>query len=183
MSANVARTAAGRRGFAPGGRAARVTHTLLVIAVTVVPPGVRGICLGCPPPSGLRACCADPMACAAPPDAVAAVTATHCCGSRVSDDPGGSSDASSADRAPNISVADADDGGPHSPGGCRCSLSPRDRADEGPVPRPVAAGVALLLPAAIAAPVTIPAATAVAPDAAAFAPPRPVRVLYGVWRN
>ena len=39
MSANVARTAAGRRGFAPGGRAARVTHTLLVIAVTVVPPG------------------------------------------------------------------------------------------------------------------------------------------------
>ena len=39
MFANVARTADGRRGFAPGGRAARVTHALLVIAVSVVPPG------------------------------------------------------------------------------------------------------------------------------------------------
>ena len=183
MFANVARTAAGRRGFAAGGRAARVTHTLLVIAVTVVPPGVRGNCLGCPSPGCLRACCAGPMAGAAPPGAVAAVTATHCCGSHASADPGGSPDVLSVGRSPIISVADADDGGPHSPGGCRCSRSPRDRAGEGPVPRPVAAGVALLLPATIAAPVTIAAAAAVAPDAAAFAPPRPIRVLYGVWRN
>jgi len=183
MSANVARTAAGRRGFAPGGRAARVTHTLLVIAVTVVPPGVRGLCLGCPPPGGLRACCADPTAGAAPPGAVAAVTVTQCCGSHANADLGASSGASSADRAWNTSVADADDGGPHSPGGCRCSLSPRDRAGEGPMPRQVVAGVALLLPAAIVAPVAIAGVTAVAPNAVAFAPPRPIRVLYGVWRN
>lgn len=183
MSANVARTAAGRWGFAPGGRAARVTHTLLVIAVTVVPPGVRGTCSGCPPPGGPWACCAGPTAGAPPPGAVAAVTATHCCGSHASVDPGTPTGASSADRVPSTSVADADDGGPHSPGGCRCSLAPRDRAGEGSAPRPTVVGAALPVPVAIAAPLAIPAAVAVAPDAAAFAPPRPVRVLYGVWRN
>ena len=41
MSAIVACTAGSRRGPAPGGRAVRVTHTLPVIAVPVVPPGVR----------------------------------------------------------------------------------------------------------------------------------------------
>jgi len=160
-----------------------VTHTLLVIAVTVVPPGVRSICLGCPPPGGLRACCAAPTAGAALPGAVAAVTATQCCGSYTSADPGAPPAVSSADRGPTTCVADADDGGPQSPTGCRCSLSPRDRSGEGPVPRPVAAGAALSLPAAITAPVAIAGAAVVMPDAAAFAPQRPVRVLYGVWRN
>jgi len=77
MCAIVARSAAGRRGFSPGGRAARVTHALLVIAVAVVPPGVRGTCAGCPLPGGLHACCAGPTAVAAPTGAAAAVAATH----------------------------------------------------------------------------------------------------------
>jgi hypothetical protein len=183
MSANVARAAASRRGFAPGGRAARVTHALLVIAVTVVPPGVRGACTGCPIPGGRQECCGGPSAAAAPAGAVAAVAATHCCGSHASADPDAPPDASSGDRAAKSSVADAADGGPHSPGGCRCTLSPRDRADAGRVPRPAAGGAACPPSAAIVAAVAIPAATAFVPDAAAFAPPRPLRVLYGVWRN
>lgn len=183
MSANVARTAAGRRGFAPGGRAARVTHALLVIAVTVVPPGVRGACTGCPLPGGRHECCGGPSAAAAPAGAVAAVAATHCCGSHASADPGTPPDASSGDRAASTSVADAADGGPHSPGGCRCARSPREPAEAGRVPRPAAARAAFPPSAAIAASVAIPAATAFVPDAATFAPPRPLRVLHGVWRN
>jgi hypothetical protein len=183
MFANVARTAAGRRGFAPGGRAARVTHTLLVIAVTVVPPGVRGACTGCPLPGGRHECCGGPTAAAAPAGAVAAVAATHCCGSHASADPGPPPGASSGDRAATSGVADAADGGPHFPGGCRCALSPRDRADAGRVPRPAAAGAACPPSVAIVAAVAIPAATAFVPDVDAFAPSRPLRVLYGVWRN
>jgi hypothetical protein len=80
-------------------------------------------------------------------------------------------------------VADAADGGPHFPGGCRCALSPRDRADAGRVPRPAAAGAACPPSVAIVAAVAIPAATAFVPDVDAFAPSRPLRVLYGVWRN
>jgi hypothetical protein len=51
------------------------------------------------------------------------------------------------------------------------------------VTRPVAAGAAFPPSAAIAAAVAIPAASAFVPDVAAFAPSRPLRVLYGVWRN
>lgn len=127
MFAIVARTAVGRRGFAPGGRAARVTHALLVIAVSVVPPGVRGACAGGPQPGRRGACCAGLPAAAAPADAAAAVAATHCCGSHASADPGVPTDASSAACMPRDSVADAADGGPHSPGGgcasgrCTCT--------------------------------------------------------------
>lgn len=39
--AMVARTASFRPEFAPGGRAARVTHTLPWLAVAAVPPGVH----------------------------------------------------------------------------------------------------------------------------------------------
>lgn len=183
MSANVARTAVGPRGCAPGRRAARVTHALLVIAVTVVPPGVHGTCPGCPLPAGPHGCCAGPTAAAAQACDAAAVAATHCCGSHASAGPGMPTDVSSAQRVPTSSVADAADGGPSSPGGCRCSLEPSDRAVVGPVPRPVATGAAFPVPAAIAAAVLMPTATARVPDASAFAPPRPIRVLYGVWRN
>jgi hypothetical protein len=46
--AMVARTASLRREFAPGGRAARVTHTLPWLAVTAVPPGVHFSIFRCP---------------------------------------------------------------------------------------------------------------------------------------
>jgi hypothetical protein len=184
MSAIVARTAVARRGLAPGGWAARVTHTLLVIAVTVVPPGVRGTCVGCPLPGGGHACCAGPVAGVAAAGAAAAVAATHCCGSHASADPGVATDVASADRMPESSVADAADGGPHSPGGCRCWLTARDHAGAVPVPRPAAAGAAFPMPVGLAAAVAmIPPAAAAAPDAADFAPPRPLRVLLCVWRN
>lgn len=182
MSAIVARSAVGRRGFAPGGRAARVTHALLVIAVTVVPPGVRGSCSACPAAGGPPACCGGPPAAAAPACAAAAVAATHCCGSHASADPGMPTDASSAARVPEISMADAADGGPHSRGRCGCWLTAHDRGTAGPVPRPVATGAAFPGSPAIATAVVMPTVRAVGPDAAAFAPPRPIRVLYGVWR-
>ena len=183
MSANVARTAASHREFAPGRRAARVTHALLVIAVSVVPPGVRGTCSGCPVSVGPNACCGSQTAAAAPTCAAAAVAATHCCGSHVSADPGPPTDGSSAARVTESSVADAADGGPHSPGGCRCVPVSRDPAGAAPVPRTVAAGAAFPPPAAIVAAHAIPTAAAFVPDAATFAPPRPLRVLLGVWRN
>jgi hypothetical protein len=46
--AMVERTASLRREFAPGGRAARVTHTLPWLAVTAVPPGVHFSIARCP---------------------------------------------------------------------------------------------------------------------------------------
>ena len=178
MFANVARTAAGRRGFAPGGRAARVTHALLVIAVAVVPPGVRGSCSG-----GPHACCAGQTAAAPWGSAAAAVAATHGCGSHASADPGMPTDASSAARVPESSVADAADGGMHSPRRCGCRLTAHDRATAGPVPRPVAAADPATLVVALAdavVPRSLPAVVAAATDRP---PPRPARVLFGVWRD
>jgi hypothetical protein len=190
MFAMVARTGSIRRSIASGGFAVRVTHALLFLAATTVSPGVRDACASCPETGRPDMCCGG---CHAPAThstcADAAVAATHCCGSQTHADPcAQSAGIPSASRVPPSGVADAGDGGQNTTGGCRCELEPRDAATAAIVinaaAKPRSGGHAAALPAFL-----VPRATAAAPAdrmivaAAADIPARPLRVLYGVWRN
>lgn len=183
MFATVARTIRARRARAPRNRVARVTHTLLFLAALAVPPGLRDACAA--------ACCAEgpipPAACVAA-GAESAVAPTHGCGSccgtiaSVSPDEGSLADGSPA------TVADAADGS--FPAGCcggdRCGCLMAPRGDESAAtptdgPRPGAHAASAV--GAVAA-VPVDAAERTVPDDGRDRPPeRPVRVLYGVWRN
>lgn len=182
MFAVVARTASAGGAFTARGRALRVTHTLLFSVALIVSPGVCGACAsGCP-----EGVCAAP---GSPGTGVAsAVAATHgrgsCCGAIPDGLPSGSDLRGSTPTG----VADAADGFAGSccrgATGCDCLLEPRSaEAAVPPATSPIEFGGPM--PAAIAAiPFTIVQPAKATFVVAAVRPPeRPVRVLYGVWRN
>jgi len=182
MFAGVARTASAGGAFAARGRIVRVTHTLLFSVALTVSPGVCGACAsGC-----LDRGIAAP---GSPGTGVAsAVAATHgrgsCCGAI----PDGLPQGSDPRGNPPTAVADAADGFSmsccHGETGCDCLLEPRS-AEAAVPPATSPNDLGGPIPAAIAA---IPFTTMVPPAALVAAatvrpPQRPVRVLYGVWRN
>ena len=182
MFAVVARTASAGGAFAARGRALRVTHTLLFSVALIVSPGVCGACASGCPNGGFAGS-------GFPGTGVAfAVAATHghgsCCGAI----PDGLPQGSDPRGTPPTGVADAADGIAlpccRGEAGCDCLLEPR--AAEAAVPpatSPIDPGEPM--PAAIAAlPLTAEASSAIERATVAARPPeRPVRVLYGVWRN
>jgi hypothetical protein len=182
MFAGVARTASAGGAFASCGWAVRVTHTLLFSVALIVSPGVCGACAsGC-----LDRGIAAP---GSPGTGVAsAVAATHGRGSCCNAIPDGLSQGSDPRGNSPTAVADAADGFSmsccHGETGCDCLLEPRS-AEAAVPPATSPNDLGGPMPAAIAAiPFTtmVPPATLVA--AATVQPPqRPVRVLYGVWRN
>ncbi|MFM7135912.1 MAG: hypothetical protein ACKO1M_02420 [Planctomycetota bacterium] len=181
MFAVVARTASASGAFAARGRALRVTHTLLFSVALIVSPGVCGACAsGCP--DGGNAVADSPGT-----GVASAVAATHgrgsCCGAI----PDGLPQGSNLRGDSPTGVADAADGFAGSccrgATGCDCLLEPRP-AEAAVPPATSPSEVGGPMPAAIA---VLPLAS-VAPVAGAVAvamrpPERPVRVLYGVWRN
>ena len=188
MSARVARTASiGRfscRMPAVGSRAARMTHAVLVLAaqIALLSPGVCDACV--------KGCCASGtprIADVAFPffhDVVASSVAAgggeagSCCAINATDD---------------VAAVPCGDAGPEK---CQCQLQPRNvRAAAASAGRPdrrgshwrwdgsaAAAAVAWLPPVTGESDGLQPTAGAMHSGAAAI-PSRPVRVLYGVWRN
>lgn len=181
MFAVVARTASAGGAFAARGRALRVTHTLLFSVALIVSPGVCGACAsGCP--EGVRAASDSPGT-----GVAFAVAATHGRGSCCSAIADGLPQESDLRGGAPAAVADAADGSAGSccrgATGCDCLLEPRSpEAAVPPATSPIEVGGPM--PAAIA---VIPFANvqpATATVVAGVRPPeRPVRVLYGVWRN
>lgn len=182
MFAVVARTASASGAFASRGRAARVTHALLFSVALIVSPGVCGACAsGC-----LEGGNARPNS---PGTGVAfAVAATHGCGSccgavpvalPVGLTPHGGSSSPVADAADGFGVSCC-----HGEAGCDCLLQPRStEAAVPPATSPLDPGGPM--PAAIAAiPFTVVASDSPSVNAGVDRwPERPLRVLYGVWRN
>ena len=181
MSAVVARTIS-TGGALAARRAVRVTHTLLFSVALIVSPGVCGACASGCPNGGFAGS-------GSPGTGVAfAVAATHghgsCCGAI----PDGLPQGSDPRGTPPTGVADAADGIAlpccRGEAGCDCLLEPR--AAEAAVPpatSPIDPGGPM--PVAIAAlPLMLgPPAAATQARAAGRPAGRPVRVLYGVWRN
>lgn len=182
MFAGVARTASAGGAFAARGRIVRVTHTLLFSVALTVSPGVCGACAsGCP--SGQLAASGSPGT-----GVAFAVAATHGRGSCCGTTPDRLSQGSDPRGGPPTGVADAADGiaSPCCRGGagCDCLLEPRTTdAAVPPATSPIEVGGPM--PAVIASvplAAALPAARALI-TATARPPERPVRVLYGVWRN
>jgi len=182
MFAVVARTGSGRGAIRLRSRSVRVIHTLLYSAALAVSPGVCGACAsGCPAVGTANS--------GSPGTGVAfAVAATQgrgsCCGAVPNGWPPGSDPRGDSPTG----VADAADGFGgsccHGATGCDCLLEPRSvEAAVPPATSPLETGGPM--PAAIAAiPFTVvQPAGAVFVVAAERPPERPVRVLYGVWRN
>jgi hypothetical protein len=184
MLAVVARTFGARRAFGLRSRHVRVTHTLLFIVALAVSPGVCGACArGCPEPGAKHGGCSPRSG------VVCAVAATRghgsCCGT--SDGPcdgslsPGSRSTPAADAADGIlSLSGCCGGGP----GCDCLLKPRgsDSAVTASTvhvdPRP--SSLAVIAMVCFAAQATASIDFRGLPEKP---PSRPVRVLYGVWRN
>lgn len=182
MFAVVARTASTGGLLVARNRAARVTHTLLFSVALIMSPGVCGACASGCPEGGIAAS-------GFPGTGVAvAVAATHGCGSCCGAIPDGLPAGLAPLGGPPSSVADAADGFPvsccHGAAGCDCLLEPRSpEAAVPPATSPIDPGGPM--PAAIAAlPLMLgPPAAATHARAAGRPAGRPVRVLYGVWRN
>ena len=190
MSATVARTGSFRPEATTGRLTVRVTHALLFLAAAAVPPGVCDACPACPTraersdsPDGSQ----DRPAGSRQQGVAAAVAASHCCGPRASPVPCVPTGRSPADRMPPRSVADAGDGAPSCcAAGCTCLLEPRDGQ-----PDAIAAAAAglshdlgvALPPGGLPTLTTAQAATRIERLSDVRPPSRPVRVLYGVWRN
>jgi hypothetical protein len=189
MSATVARTRPFRPEATARRFAVRVTHTLLFLAAAAVPPGVCDACPACPTraersdsPDGSQ----DRPAGSRQQGVAAAVAASHCCGPRASTVPCMPTGRSPADRMPPRGVADAGDGAPSSCGdGCTCLLESRDRQTDAIAEGSAGAGdLAATIPAVAWPPIaTEPMGMRTARLAEIPPPGRPVRVLYGVWRN
>jgi len=182
MFAVVARVASVVGAFALRSRAARVTHTLLFTAALAVSPGVCGACTsGCS--RGGHAVAGIPGM-----GVALAVAATHGCSSCCGTIPDGPPEGTASPDASPATVADAADGFPVSccrgAGGCQCLLEPRDaEAAVPPATSPIDPGEPM--PAAIAVFSSTGVPTMAIRLAGSPVPPakRPVRVLYGVWRN
>jgi hypothetical protein len=182
MFAVVARTASAGGAFAARSRVMRVTHTLLFSVALIVSPGVCGACAsGCP--AGGDAASGFPGT-----GDASAVAATHaggsCCGAirggaPQGSDPRGDSPAGMADAADGFLLSCC-----HGSTGCECLLEPRP-AEAAMPPATSSIEVGGPMPAASAAVpfAIVQPATATFVVAALPPPERPVRVLYGVWRN
>jgi hypothetical protein len=165
------------------GRAARVTHTLLFIAALTVSPGVCGACA-----SG---CSRGGQAVAGTPGTGVAfsVTATRGCSSCCGTNAGGPSEGTiSPDALPAAVAADVAGGFPVSccsgAAGCDCLLLPREaEAAVPPATSPTDPGEPMS--AAIAVLVFHEDSAATGPLIRTHIRPlqRPMRILYGVWRN
>jgi hypothetical protein len=178
----VARTASAGGAFASCGWAVRVTHTLLFSVALTVSPGVCGACASDCLDRGIAAP-------GSPGTGVAsAVAATHGRGSCCNAIPDGLPQGSDPRGNPPTAVADAADGFLtfccHGTTGCDCLLEPRGAEAAAPSATPPN-DLGGPMPVAIAAiPFTTMAPPAALVAAATVRPPqRPVRVLYGVWRN
>ena len=190
MIATVARTGSFRPEATTGRFSARVTHTLLFLAAAVVPPGVCDACPACPTRaerSDSRGGLTDRAAGSRQEGIAAAVAGFHRCGSCASTTPCMPTGRSPADRMPPDSVDRPGDGAPSSGGpGCHCQWEARDLSDlalangattaSGPGP------AMAVWPASRPDP-DAAAAVTLAAVAESLWPDRPVRVLYGVWRN
>jgi len=197
MFATVARTIRARRARAPRNRVARVTHTLLFLAAAAVPPGVCDACPACPTRaerSDSRGGLTDHAAGSRQEGIAAAVAGSQCCGSCAGTLPCMPTGRSPADRMPPCSPADPGDGAPSTPGsccaacadGCRCLLESRDRRQPDAIAEGSAGAgdLAAAIPAVVGPPIaTVPTGMRAARLAEIPPPGRPVRVLYGVWRN
>jgi len=158
MFASVARIGHGIRGFASVMPSVRVTHALLFLAASIVSPGVCDACMAPCHASGLAS----------------SVAATHCCGSPEGALPGCMADVGDGDT--NTCGQSAD--------GCRCQMAPADAAPMAigkRLPPPVTAGDLAASPAAFAADPSRLVREAFCVSRPL--PTRPLRVLYGVWRN
>jgi len=182
MFAVVARTASAGGAFAARGRVMRVTHTLLFSVALIVSPGVCGACAsGCP--AGGDAALGLPGT-----GDASAVAATHaggsCCGAirggpLQGSDPRGDSPAGMADAADGFVLSCC-----HGATGCECLLEPRSaEAAVPPATSPMEVGGPMPAASAVIPFTSIAPATATFVVAAVPPPERPVRVLYGVWRN
>ena len=182
MSAVVARTASAGRAYSPRRRAARVTHTLLLSVALIVPPGVCGACAsGCAAGGN-----AQPNS---PGTGVAFVdAATHGCGSCCKAIPDGLPAGLAAPGGASSPVADAVSGGLgsccHGATGCDCLLEPgRSEAAVPPATSPIDPGGPMPVAIAVLPWIAAASASPAGGDDVDRRPERPVRVLYGVWRN
>jgi len=169
MFAVVARTFAGSGARGLRSRGVRVTHTLLFIAALSVSPGVCGACASGCPNGGTAALGSSGTGVAFFPETTGCRT---CCGlaSGETKAEGGSGD----ERG--LSCC--------GPPGCRCLLEPR--SEQAAVPAAglmIDVGAAAALPLALLPPAGLDAGVATASAVPERPPERPVRVLYGVWRN
>ena len=182
MFAVVARTIS-TGGALAARRAVRVTHTLLFSVALIVSPGVCGACAsGCP--DGGTAASGSPGT-----GVASAVAATHargsCCGAILD----GPLPGSNPRGGPPTGVADAADGFAGSccrgATGCDCLLEPRSpEAAVPPATSPIDPGGPMPAAIAVLPPAMSPSRGATLTAVAdGRAPERPVRVLYGVWRN
>jgi len=166
MFAVVARTFADRGVFRLRNRCVRVTHTLLFIAALAVSPGVCGACAsGCPNGGNAALGSSGTGVAFFGPEARGCGA---CCGLTN----GG------AETGPVQAKACCGSSG------CRCLLEPGSE----PAAVPTAGliidvGAAPALPVAVVPPAGLAAGHADATGAPERQPERPVRVLYGVWRN
>jgi hypothetical protein len=190
MIATVARTGSFRPEATTGRFSARVTHTLLFLAAAVVPPGVCDACPACPTRaerSDSRGGLTDRAAGSRQEGLAAAVAGFHRCGSCASTTPCMPTGRSPADRMPPDSVDRPGDGAPSSGGpGCHCQWEARDLSDLALAASPTTAsgaGPAVAAWPAIQLDSDEIAAVTLAVVAESLRPDRPVRVLYGVWRN
>jgi hypothetical protein len=188
MSATVARTRSGWPEATAGRFAVRVTHTLLFLAAAAVPPGVCDACPACPvraERSDSRDGLSDRAAGSRQEGIAAAVAGSHRCGACASPLPCMPTGRSPVDRMPPGSVVDPGDGAPSSDGGCHCQWQARDLSDVtlvgGGTAAAGSADMAAVWPASRPDSGGVAAVTQAA--AAGRVPDRPVRVLYGVWRN
>lgn len=169
MFAVVARTFAGSGAKGLRSRGVRVTHTLLFIAALSVSPGVCGACASGCPNGGETALGSSGTGVAFFPETTGCGA---CCGLASSETKaeGGSGD----ERG--LSCC----GSP----GCRCLLEPR--SEQAAVPATVLlldSVTAVATPLTILPPAGLDAGVATAAAVPERPPERPVRVLYGVWRN
>jgi hypothetical protein len=185
MIAVVARMFRAGRPLRLRSRGLRVTHTLLFIAALAVSPGVCDACArGCRDASGQCASGAPPIT-----GVACAVAASRGCGSCCTEHdeppvaviPQGSRLATAADAADGIFRMGMCSGEGQ---GCDCLLEPRDNTSAVPVeadhgehgPADTIAGVILPTAAELASATSLRIPLVKPPE-------RPVRVLYGVWRN
>lgn len=190
MSATVARTRSLRPEATARRLVVRVTHTLLFLAAAAVPPDVCDACPACPARaerSDSRGGLPDRATGSRQEGIAAAVAGSHRCGACASTIPCMPTGRSPADRMPPGSVVDPGDGAPSScADGCTCLLEPGDPPSEAIT----VAAAGLPRDIGMAAPrgvlptlTTTQAATRLERLSDVRTPGRPVRVLYGVWRN
>ena len=190
MSATVARTRSGWPEATAGRFAVRVTHTLLFLAAAAVPPGVCDACPACPvraERSDSRDGLSDRAAGSRQEGIAAAVAGSHRCGACASPLPCMPTGRSPVDRMPPGSVVDPGDGAPSSGGpGGHCQWEARDISDVPLAASPTTAsgpGPAMAVRPAIQPDSGAVTAVTLAVVAEGLRPAKPVRVLYGVWRN